>query len=233
MSSRNAVGPIKSSCLLCDTNKVKLFFVRREGPLQGRSYYLCQTCKCIFVDPDQHLSLPAQKKIYDLHQNSPHSFGYLDFLNTLLQPLALYLSAGLDALDFGCGPGPAMPQLLARENVTTYLYDPLYANNPQVLERKFDVVVATEVVEHFSAVGKDWQLLHSLVKPRGILAVMTQFIPLRNKQFDADIFGRWHYLHDPTHICFYSEKTFAFLCENFGWEQLYLRKNVSIMRKRY
>ena len=47
----------------------------------------------------------------------------------------------------------------------------------------------------------------------GYLALQTQFHPN-----DVEAFKKWYYHQDPTHIVFFTAKTFKVLCEVYGCE---------------
>ena len=66
----------------------------------------------------------------------------------------------------------------------------------------------------------------ALVRPGGLLAVMTGFQPK-----GAGDFSNWHYRRDPTHVVFYAEKTFALLAEERGWTCEVPFEDVVFMRK--
>lgn len=107
-------------------------------------------------------------------------------------------------------------------------YDPIFYPDAHLLiPETYDVVVSTEVVEHFKSPSSDWDLLVGLVKDNGILGVMTQFI---HPETDYE---KWWYKNDPTHVSFYQEKTIHYLAEKFALDILYNdQKSVVIFKKR-
>ena len=68
-----------------------------------------------------------------------------------------------------------------------------------------------------------------MLKPGGILAIMTNFY---SEEIDFD---EWWYQRDPTHVSFYSIKTFEWLSESFNWNILSNNEmdNVIILQKSY
>lgn len=204
------------NCLLCHTPS---HFIENE-------VFSCSHCRLIFKNPKLHLNSVDDIKRYSTHQNNEHDQGYIDFLNRLVIPLKNFLPEHFSALDFGCGPGPTLALLLTDEGGNVLNYDPLFFNNQEALKNTYDVVATTEVVEHFKRPEADWSLLISLVKPNGLLAVMTQFV-----QVSTD-YPSWWYKNDPTHVVFYSEETFSYLAKRFQLEILYNDKHsVIIFRK--
>lgn len=204
------------NCLLCQT----------PSSLKEKETYECPRCELVFKDSRLHLNFEEDLKRYSTHQNNEFDQGYIDFLNRLVKPLEAFLPASFEALDFGCGPGPTLSTLLRDLGANAENYDPLFFDNPRAINRNYDVVTCTEVAEHFKTPAVDWDLLVSLVKPNGLLAIMTQFI-------NADIdYASWWYKNDPTHVVFYQEKTFSFLAEKLNMKIIFSdKKSVVIFRK--
>lgn len=177
--------------------------------------YKCPRCFLVFKNPAQHLETEAENERYGLHQNNVEDPGYKKFLNKLLIPLSDFLPEHFTALDFGCGPGPLVSMLLEEKGGTTFNYDPLFKAENSLLNSQYDVVTSTEVVEHFKNPDRDWKTLTALVKPGGLLAIMTQFLK------EETDYLNWWYKNDPTHVVFYNQKTFSYLEETFGLERLF------------
>ena len=90
------------------------------------------------------------------------------------------------------------------------IYDPFYAPTTECLNTQYDFVTASEVVEHFRDPHQDLKLLWSLVKPGGLLGIMTKLA------LDRQAFDRWHYKDDPTHISFFSVATLRWLASSWN-----------------
>jgi hypothetical protein len=54
---------------------------------------------------------------------------------------------------------------------------------------------------------------------------MTDFITTE------DAFDRWYYRRDPTHVVFYSEKTFEVIADQRGWSCEIPSKNIVLFNK--
>lgn len=184
-------------CPLCAASTTALYHRDRR-----RDYYQCATCKLVFVPPAQHLSAAAEKAEYDKHQNSPHDTGYRRFLGRLFTPLLAKLPPNARGLDFGSGPGPTLSVMFAEQGHPMAIYDPFYAPDVSVLTQTFDFITATEVVEHLAQPGQVLAQLVAQLAPGGYLGLMTKRVT------SPEAFARWHYISDPTHISFFSEKTF-------------------------
>ena len=180
----------------------------------SRRYFHCQACDLIFVDPAQHLSLEAERHYYaSTHQNSIEHAGYVSFLNRILEPMLPYLHPGMQGLDYGCGPGPTLSQLLRRQGIACADYDPIFV--PEPLDPPYDFIFATECFEHFYWPHQEIGRICALLKPGGLLGVMTeQWTSLAQ-------FSRWYYTTDPTHTSYFHAHSFDYLCREFGLELLW------------
>ena len=185
----------------------------------------------IFVLDEFHLSTQDEKSEYDLHQNSPADQGYRRFLSRLFEPVNQIVleefEKPAEGLDFGSGPGPTLSVMLEEAGHSMQIYDPFYAPDESVLNRRYDFVTATEVVEHFRQPAQDLHRLWSLVKPGGVLGIMTKLA------LDRDAFFGWHYKDDPTHIAFYSRETFEYLSGFWSAGLEIIGNDVIVMRAPY
>jgi hypothetical protein len=190
-----------------------------------RAYSHCPRCDLVFADPASHLDAAAERAEYDRHENDPADRGYRRFLGRLAGPLLGRLAPGMEGLDYGCGPGPALAAMLEEAGMPMAVYDPIYRPDPGVLGRRYDFVTCTEVVEHFREPARDWGRLAALVGPGGWLGVMTKLV------IDRDRFATWHYKGDPTHVAFHSPATFVWLGAHFGWDVERVERDVHLLRK--
>ncbi|MDG2116078.1 MAG: class I SAM-dependent methyltransferase [Porticoccaceae bacterium] len=207
-------------CPLCGDNNISHYHSDSQ-----RAYQQCEVCQLVFVAQQYQLSTAEEKAVYDLHQNRPDDLGYRRFLDRLATPLLGALSVPSDGLDFGCGPGPTLSLMLEEPGHQVALFDPFYANNPALLNRNYDFITATEVVEHLSRPGFELDRLWRLLKPGGLLGIMTKQV------IDRTSFATWHYKNDPTHISFFSQATFSYLAEVWDASLEYMGDDVIILRK--
>ncbi len=178
-----------------------------------RRYYLCNHCWLIFADSCHRLTPAEERAHYQTHQNHIENEGYVRFLRRLLDPMLPYLDCTMRGLDYGCGPGPVLSELARRHGIACDDYDPLFVNRS--LEPPYDFVFATECFEHFHRPAVDIGQIRSLLRPGGLLGVMTERWTTR------EAFATWYYSRDPTHVSFYHERTFRFLCDRFGLAPLW------------
>lgn len=187
---------------------------RNDIPVFGRHFYLCTRCELLFVDPSEHLSPDEEKKRYETHNNDVNDPRYQDFVKPLVKAVRDYCTPSNRGLDFGAGTGPVLAKLLREANFAVELYDPFFWPDSKALQKKYDFIASSEVVEHFAQPGKEFSLLTSLLEPKGVLAIMTLL------HTSATDFPSWFYLKDPTHICAYSLKTFSWIQKQFGFQTL-------------
>lgn len=177
------------------------------------------------MDEKDHLVADEEKKRYSFHQNSIENEGYVQFLSRIIEPAMQYLSAGMTGIDYGCGPNPVLAQLSEIKGLKCNYYDPFFF--PEInTERKYDFVFATECFEHFFRPADELKRICSILNTGGILGIMTEFVT------DTTDFCNWYYKNDPTHVCFYGEKSLEYICNTYGFNELYNDKQrVIILRK--
>lgn len=218
MREQNAAG---AACPLCASGD------SREYSCDERRRYLrCSSCMLVFVPALHHLSPAAEKKRYDLHRNAPDNEGYRTFLRRMADPLMKRLSPGSEGLDFGSGPQPLLASLVREAGYSMAIYDPFYEPVPDVLDRRYDFITATEVVEHLRDPKTELGRLWNCLRPRGWLGIMTRPVVQR------DAFPVWHYKNDLTHICFFSPETFRWLAGRWAADLEFLEGDIVLFRKR-
>jgi len=190
-----------------------------------RDYFRCQICNLVFVPSAQFLSAEDEKARYDLHQNSPDDQDYRRFLSRIFIPMQELLAPGSRGLDFGSGPGPTLSKMFEEVGHSMAIYDHFYARNSSVLEKQYDFITATEVVEHLHNPKKELDRLWACLKPGARLGIMTKLA------LDREAFARWHYKNDPTHVCFFSRLTFEWLAAQWQAELTFADKDVILFHK--
>ena len=171
-------------------------------------YHVCHTCQYIFKDSSHGVSLKDEKAVYDLHQNSFDSKGYVKRFDDLIKDFILPYKTRGRALDFGSGPGPVLVELLKQSGFETFNYDFFYHQDKAYQIHSFDVITMTEVIEHLNDPVKVLKELTNRLLPGGILVVMTEFRPDSLNEF-LD----WWYRRDPTHMGFFNETSLRLLLE--------------------
>lgn len=209
------------SCPLCGTENSKGFFQDKR-----RNYMHCQACDLVFVPSRQFLSAEAEKKRYDLHQNSPQDPGYRQFLHRLFISLQRCLAPGSRGLDFGSGPAPTLSTMFEEAGHSMVLFDAWYDAVPAVLEEQYDFITATEVLEHLREPKKELERLWDCLKPGGWFGIMT------NLGVEQSTFSSWYYKNDLTHVCFFSKATFLWLANRWNADLEFPDSDVVLVRKK-
>ena len=211
----------KNPCPLCHQPESDFYWQDKR-----REYWQCPKCKLVFVPPKFCLSESEEKQRYDLHQNLDNDIGYQKFLLRIVEPLHELLQAEQKkGLDFVSGPGPVLYHMLKQQGFNMEHYDKFYQPDKRVLQQQYDFITATEVFEHLQNPAKTIQMLWSLLKQQGILAIMTKLV------IDRQAFSRWHYKNDETHIVFFSRDTFDFLAQKLNAEIYYYQNDIVLLRK--
>lgn len=174
-------------------------------------YFHCPNCDLRFLHPKRHLTAQAEKGRYDLHTNSFEDHAYRNFLFPLAEAVRTTTPPGAKGLDFGCGPAPVLAHILDEMGFATKIYDPFFYPDKEALSQAYDFICASEVVEHFYEPAKEFENLHSILKPGGLLAIMTA---IYSPKID---FSNWYYRKDPTHVVFYSQVTFSWIAQHLDF----------------
>lgn len=208
------------NCPLCNSN-----IAGNSICAVSRNFFLCDNCKLIFVDPEFRLTEEEERKRYSFHQNNINDEGYVKFLNQIINPVLKELRPGLHGLDFGCGPDPVLAKLVKQRGFKCDYYDPYFFPEFNT-DNQYDFIFATECFEHFFSTATELTIINSILKPGGVLAVMTEFWADLNK------FSDWYYIKDPTHVCFYNYETLNYISQKYGFEIIFCDdKRVVVMRK--
>ncbi|APE31651.1 methyltransferase [Halomonas aestuarii] len=209
------------SCPLCTSTDTAPF--HRDA---RRDYLRCRVCALVFVPPAQRLDPAAERAVYDQHENSPDDPGYRRFLSRLYDPLRRRLAPGARGLDFGSGPGPTLSVMFEEAGHPMAIYDPCYAPDASVLEDRYAFITASEVVEHLFAPGRELARLAARLEPGGWLGLMTKRVT------SAEAFAGWHYILDPTHVCFFSEASFEWLARHLDMRVEFPAADVALLQRR-
>ncbi|MEO2158184.1 MAG: class I SAM-dependent methyltransferase [bacterium] len=178
-----------------------------------------------FLDKSHYLDPLFEKNRYLEHENRIDDETYRNFLSRLGDPLKEKLSQNDKGLDFGCGHGPALADMLRSDGFRMDLYDPFFFPDKSIFSKKYDFITCTETAEHFFDPYKEFDVLDGLLVTGGWLGVMTCFLT------DEELFENWYYRRDPTHVVFYAEKTFEVIASQREWNCEIKSKDVVLLRK--
>lgn len=173
----------------------------------GIELLYCKTCGLYSKDKKAFLSPIDEFHRYEKHSalvDDHYVSMMMGFVNKAILP---YIKEG-NAIDYGSGKTGVIKQVLETNGFNCASFDPYFDNHEEVLRNTYDLVVATEVVEHFQDVIIEWKKMVALMKPKGYMSIMTQFA--------KDDLSDWWYLRDSTHYHFYQERTFDYIAKNLG-----------------
>ena len=193
-----------SNCILCAEAGPEIW----DMP-DGTRYLTCAHCDLTWLDPAFRLSADVERERYLLHQTEAEDAGYKKFVAGLIKAVTDRARPGARGLDFGAGHQPVLAGYLREAGYAMEIYDPFFWPDPGCLERSYDFVVACEVVEHFFDPRLGFAKMLARVKPGGVLVVNTEPHPGQAK------FTNWYYRRDPSHVAFYSPRTFEVIGGQF------------------
>lgn len=197
------------ACILCQSVHTKyLCTLPAKTP---RLYFYCDRCELRFLNPAQRLSASVEKQRYEIHENDVTNPGYQNFVRPIVDAVVAELPQTANGLDFGCGTGPVLFEMLQAAGYAMQKYDPFFEPNAAALAREYDFIVSSEVVEHFYFPDQEFARLNTLLKPGGTLALMTLLFQNQTS------FEDWYYIKDPTHVALYSPASFDYIAKTFGF----------------
>ncbi len=199
-------------CKICNSNTTII-----SHPKFG-NYLYCSNCEFISKNNLERLNKEEEKQRYSHHHNSIEDKSYVDYFCKYLNEAVIpYVGEGKKGLDFGSGPSPVLAELLELEfKFKMDIYDYYFSPEKIYNGRKYDLVTSTEVVEHLDDPLEYFDLFSKLLKPKGVLAIMTHFH--RN---DKTHFLEWPYIRDRSHISFYTPKTMEYIANKVGLKVIY------------
>ncbi|MBS3811395.1 MAG: class I SAM-dependent methyltransferase [Halanaerobiales bacterium] len=190
---------LKTHCILCESEDLSLINLEDK-------YYYCNQCGLIFIERDALPNKKTELKNYQKHENTHDNDGYVnmfeDFYETLIKE---HIDGIKNVLEYGCGPGPVLADILQNKGLDCVKYDPFFFPERGYINKKYDLITSTEVFEHFVNPKKEINGLIKLMKAGSFLAIMTLFHP------GVEKFKDWWYRRDRTHVVFYNLKTFQYI----------------------
>ncbi len=181
-----------NSCPIC----------KKEGSEAKNLVYKCSTCHLLYKDTSLYKNSLEEKNRYDFHKFDKNDVNYINqFKELFLEYIDPYLKRGV-FLDFGSGKYSVLLTQIP-DTFEKHEYDLYYHNDLNYLNRHYDIIVLTEVIEHLKDPLSVLSNLTSLLKKNGYLLIKTMFYPEK--------IDNWWYLRDITHYTFYNYDTFCYL----------------------
>ena len=196
------------NCPLC--NSTATLFCEKPKHL----FYKCTNCDGIFRPKDTFLTAEEEKEHYEKHNNDVFDERYQNFVSPIVNAVLHDFPPNAKGLDFGSGTGPVIAKMLTDKGYQVQNYDLFFANEPLLLKEKYDYVSCCEVMEHFHQPYKEFELLKSLLLPKGKLYCKTEVF---NNQKP---FENWYYKDDFTHVFIYQLKTLEWIQKNLRFSKV-------------
>ena len=171
----------------------------------------CVQCDAYVRNPMTYLNRNDEHDRYKLHKNTLDNEPYLNFLTALSLLIKEHVSPGSIGLDFGCGPVFAMEKLLS-DTYSLNHYDVFFHPNEDALQHQYNLIILSEVIEHFHHPYKELQRLRNLLKPQGLLFIQT------HRHDEISSINNWYYAKDPTHVFLCSLKTCQMIADMFDFK---------------
>ena len=188
-------------------------------------YHRCITCCATYLDSRHFLSRDQELQHYQTHENEIDDPRYRNFLSRLFVPMLARIRPSAVGIDFGSGPGPALAAMFREAGHEMATYDPFFSTDKKALLSQYDFITCSETVEHFHQPDTEFARFDELLRPGGVLGIMTSF------QSDERDFSSWHYRKDPTHVVFYQTKTFEVIAERYQWRCELPEQNIVFLHK--
>ncbi|MFC7358221.1 class I SAM-dependent methyltransferase [Jejudonia soesokkakensis] len=208
-------------CPLCKKDAT-----RKKQRINGILFLTCTHCKTLYKHPQHYVDAATEKSRYLAHHNNVEDPNFQKFVSPMVEAIVQDFPPEADGLDFGAGTGPVITKLLNdKEYSNINLYDPFFHPKIKALKLKYDFIICCEVMEHFYDPHKEFNLLHSLLKPNGKLYCKTEIIPQNTDVKD------WWYIRDTTHVVFYSEENLRWIKDNFVFKELEIKEQLILFSK--
>ena len=163
-------------CNVCRSDAASSF-----KTLDNKTYWSCNVCGCKYLDQSYFIDSLEEEQRYLEHNNDIKNKEYRAFLSRLADPLKEKIPLGSNGLDFGCGTGPALADMLTQDGFKVALYDPFFFPDEGALSKQYDFITCTETAEHFYDPFKEFNTFNDLLKPGGWLGIMTSFLTKDDK----------------------------------------------------
>jgi hypothetical protein len=194
-----------------------------SAPREALLFYRCSECELILKDPAVRPTPEQERAHYAKHNNDIRDGGYRSHLCRLLDPVLAHVPKEAIGLDYGCGPSVSIEVLARERGIECRSYDPHFVPESAVLRDSYHFITCSEVAEHFARPAVEFERLCGMLKEGGVLGVMTQLIP--------DTFADWWYHRDPTHLVFYSPRTFSWIAQRHSLNILERCEGVVVFQK--
>lgn len=210
-------------CRIC-SGTVKII---KDNKLK-KQFCSCGLCEFISLKEEFIVTEAEEKKRYLEHNNSIDDPIYINYLKSFVkEAIELFQKSIRNALDYGCGPAPALAKILEEKGIKTKIYDKYFFHDLSYKQNTYDLITLTEVIEHLIDPVGILKELAGLLNHGGYICAMTLLHPQ-----DEESFLKWWYKYDITHISFYTMKTMEYIADLLKLEIVkYNNKNICVFKK--
>jgi SAM-dependent methyltransferase len=217
---------MSATCPLCESPAARL---EEWVIVKGARYFHCRHCDLVFLDPQQRPDESRERQRYLEHNNSPEDERYVTYLRGFAEEALLpYVQPAqtreVRVLEFGSGPNPVFAGVLDEMGFEVDIYDPLFSPGVEWQWQRYDAVTAVEVAEHLFQPLAEFRRLRKVLRPGGVLALRTLL-----HYGDRQRFAGWWYRQDPTHVCFYSARSFEVLAKLLDLQLIDIKSGRSVV----
>ena len=204
------------NCPLC--NSISKLLCEKPKHL----FYKCDTCDGIFRPKDTFLTAEEEKEHYEKHNNDVFDERYQAFVSPIVNAVLHDFSPEAKGLDFGSGTGPVIAKMLTDKGYQVQNYDLFFAIEPSLLQEKYNYISCCEVMEHFHHPYQEFELMKSLLLPKGKLYCKTEVYTNQRP------FENWYYKDDFTHVFIYQPKTLEWIKTEFHFSNLIIKEKLLV-----
>jgi SAM-dependent methyltransferase len=196
-------------------------------------YYLkCDHCDYLFTtDFDEWSRDDFKDNIYndDYITVDPEYNGQRSINDSKYVINNLRLDKSLDILDYGAGPA-VLGRELNKQGYHVESWDPLWGRDPSFdKDKKFDLVMAWEVMEHTPTPHETLAEMMHWLKPNGAILLCTLSSGIMQGKRDPSY---WYLSPRNGHVCMYSDKSLDKLFETVGMQVAHDPWSIHIARKK-
>jgi glycosyltransferase involved in cell wall biosynthesis/SAM-dependent methyltransferase len=198
-----ATFPLKRNCRICDNNAFMVFE-------DTRPFYLCENCGLIFTD----CYLTQDETSHHYRSQYSDSFDWNKEAQAMIEMVSFAVTPR-KIFDFGSGSG-GLTNALRSMGYEVNSYEPMLHGDfsSEDYERDHDLVILNQVIEHTENASKILDDIYSLTRPGGIIfmTTLTTDIMINETEMFQELFASWWYKDDQTHISFFCQRTFEYIC---------------------
>jgi len=194
-------------------------------PFFEESWLICPVCKGLFR-PQADLPSPDEERSrYEEHLNDVADLRFQAFVAPISDRVQRDYSPTDIGLDFGSGIAPIVWHVIKQAGFDIRAYDPLFADDRELLCHEYDYITCCEVIEHFHRPAYEFEWLKRMLRPGGRLYCMTMLY------HDGVDFPNWHYRRDDTHVFIYQRETIEWIAERFGFSELQIEGRLIVFTR--